>query len=259
MANKRLSRSPESLALLRTIWPELCVDGSNFQKHYSHILEYFDNELNIIRDNGDFYAVQSAHSICTLIQEMKTLDVITRRQILSTARERIPRLPVADDKLLRSIDVAIRLWLTIDISSSNFGRDNILSWRSDQTLQDLIHSHFKDKRRTKYPRTENRINPHLTAEFLNSNFGYTITWTHSLADHLAIDWKYKVITIYEHKICLYNHMRFPGSSIVPQDVIEEAVDTMNLLFPFQDDATKRFLSKKENNSMDLDTATDPGN
>lgn len=245
MAGEASPKAPESHALLRSIWPELSVDELSIEKHYSQFLEYFDHEMTTINDNIDFFPIRSGNDICALIQEMSRLGVITRRQAVDIARQKVPGQQAPEDKLLRSIDIAVRLWLTVDISSSDFRCHDLLSWGSGQTLQDLVHSHFKDMKKTerKCLQTENRIDPHLTADFLSSNYGYMVSWTHNLADHLAIDWKYKVITIYEHKICLYNHLRFSGSSIVPQDVIEEAIDTLNLLFPFQDDTTKRFLLK----------------
>ncbi|RBR24529.1 uncharacterized protein FIESC28_02725 [Fusarium coffeatum] len=118
----------------------------------------------------------------------------------------------------------------MNLGASEIGRQDLLPWQDGQPLQELVYSHFKA-----CPSTEN----------LASNYGYAINWTHDLSDHLAIDWKYKEITVYEHKIHLFNHLRFPDNAIIPEDIVAEAIDTLNLLFPFQDDATKRFLDKEK--------------
>ncbi|KAK4171870.1 hypothetical protein QBC36DRAFT_294930, partial [Triangularia setosa] len=56
--------------------------------------------------------------------------------------------------------------------------------------------------------------------------------------------KHRTITVYEHKIVLYNHLRFStASSFIPDSVLEEAIDTLNLPFLSQNDSPKRLLAK----------------
>ncbi|KAK4222624.1 hypothetical protein QBC38DRAFT_503835 [Podospora fimiseda] len=53
--------------------------------------------------------------------------------------------------------------------------------------------------------------------------------------------KHKTLTIYEHKICLDNHLKF-NTSLIPQDVLGETLGTLNLLFP-PHKSTQHFLDK----------------
>ncbi|KAJ4128918.1 hypothetical protein NW768_007442 [Fusarium equiseti] len=219
---------------------------SIIQKHYSVLLEYFGDELRTLRHNSDNHAFSTAEDIGKIIQLVKSVHTTSRQHILQTVRGGLPSSLSDEDKLQRSIDFALRLWSTTNLGLPEIGRQDLLPWQDGQTLQELVYSHFKPFSSTSNRRHSNsHISPHLTAENLVRNYGYAIIWTHDLADHLTIDWKYKEITVYEHKIHLYNHLHFPGSAIIPEDIAAEAIDTLNLLFPFQDDATKRFLDKEK--------------
>ncbi|KAH7174856.1 uncharacterized protein B0J16DRAFT_418287 [Fusarium flagelliforme] len=233
-------------ALLTAIWPDVPIGPSIIQNHYSVLLEHFEDELQILRQNRDHIVLPATEDICKIIQLVKPIRTTTRQQMLQAIRLGLPCQENDDGKLQRSVDFAIRVWLTMGPGSLETGRQDLLPWQDGQTLQELAYSLFKLSHGSKSrEQSGSRIDPHLTAENLVSNYGYAINWTHNLADHLAIDWKYKEITIYEHKIHLCNHLRFPESAILPEDIAGEAIDTLNLLFPFQDDTTKRFLDKEK--------------
>jgi hypothetical protein len=70
-------------------------------------------------------------------------------------------------------------------------------------------------------------------------------WTDHLTDHLRLDPKRQVLMVYKHKICLLNHLKSRSGCPIPQRVLEEAIDTLNLLFPFGDPQTKQLLSKEK--------------
>ena len=221
------------------------------EKQYFRLIEYIDKEIRAMSVNhADFSALYLPHEIARLIKEFGTLapGALVRQQAIQIARRivAVQNPPPSEVKLLRSIDTAIRLWLTVALSSLDFQQPGIIVWTDEASLQETVRSHFEDLKnsQTKSSITskDNIISPHLTAHSLVNNYGFTIFWTHNLAEHLTIDWKDKVITIYEHNIYLYNHLRFARTCILPQELVEEALDTLNLLFPL-DDATKRFLLK----------------
>lgn len=84
----------------------------------------------------------------------------------------------------------------------------------------------------------------MTAASLVNNFGFCIEWTHDLTAHLSIDWKHKILAVYEHKILASNHVRFGTCSLpVPDQLFEEVTDTLNFIFPFPDSATKKLLDR----------------
>ena len=52
-----------------------------------------------------------------------------------------------------------------------------------------------------------------------------------------------MVAVFEHKICLWNHLRFPSGSALPIEIVKEALDTLNLLFPYGDTATESLLRR----------------
>lgn len=118
---------------------------------------------------------------------------------------------------------------------------------------DLVQRHFDSKREAceKLSKTgrnapqQRELEQRLTMEHLSSHYGYNLRWTGNLAEHLQIDLKSREIAVFEHKICLRNFQRFGGLNVpLPADVVGEALNTLNLLFPLSDKSTKSFLRNK---------------
>jgi hypothetical protein len=232
--------------LATAIWPALSpTEYRSTQKQYVRLCDYFDREMAVMGENADSFALASGSGIASLIGSLIAIEgEISRADALNAARDLTGANP-SEDKLMRSVDIAIRIWLTLDVSSLDLRRPGLLAWPAKRTLAEVVQSHFSDleQEQCRTSTTDENIDPDLKADSLVSYHGYTIIWTDNLASHLTIDWKHKILTIYEHKISLHNHLRLGGSSPVPRDVLGEAIDTLNLLFPFQDDGTKRLLAK----------------
>ncbi|KAH8885719.1 hypothetical protein GQ53DRAFT_828740 [Thozetella sp. PMI_491] len=233
----------------RKMWPGLMDDEFNTtSKHYVRLTDALENELATIEENPERFAFSSEDDLATLLNAFQASGEITKMDALQVAQGVLKRKqPIVDEMVLRSIEVVLRLWLTIDISSLKRWKDQdgLLLWRDNQHLNRLVSLNFEQisQDQGKPLGRDSTIDPELTAEALARNFGFTVEWTGNLTNHLKVDWKHRVITVYEHKICLYNHLRFKQNCPIPGNVLEEAIDTMNLLFPFQDAATKRFLAK----------------
>jgi hypothetical protein len=84
----------------------------------------------------------------------------------------------------------------------------------------------------------------LTAAYLASTCGLKLRWTDRLSDHLRFDSTCQTLAVYRHKICLVNHIESNGDCPIPERVLNEMLDTLNLLFPFGDLATKQLLIKE---------------
>ncbi|KAL1857441.1 hypothetical protein Daus18300_010414 [Diaporthe australafricana] len=124
----------------------------------------------------------------------------------------------------------------------------LFSWASNETLKDKITYNFETTVRgvLSGELVERQLQEDLTAASLCSLYGYSLYWTHDLSDHLAIDWQHKVLTVYEDKIVAYNHVRAGTATLpVPDQLFEETIDSLNLLFPFQNDPTKKILEKHD--------------
>ncbi|KAK0660466.1 hypothetical protein QBC41DRAFT_383677 [Cercophora samala] len=244
-----------SSVVLTHLWPEISQgEWLRGKDHYSGYSSYMHEELSVLMNdqNADFFALNQSSQIALLIGKLRSeTQDITRPHALHIARSILPpRTQSSDERLMRSVDAAVRIWLTIDISSLDLHRLGMLTWHSTRTLSDIITSHFNsletEPQRGVKPDTQQlQIDPEsITADYLIKYHGYSLLWTNNLALHLTIDWKHRTITVYEHKIVLYNHLRFSTANhIIPDTILEEAIDTLNLLFPSQNDSTKRLLTK----------------
>ncbi|KAI0910562.1 hypothetical protein F4823DRAFT_589394 [Ustulina deusta] len=81
----------------------------------------------------------------------------------------------------------------------------------------------------------------LTMSHLIDKYGWAVSWTSDLTEHLTVNSRTKVVKMYEHKICLLHHFEFGHECPIPQEAIKEALDTLNLLFPSEDVPTQRYL------------------
>lgn len=247
------SPSFDDANFLLQLWPDLLSGKDRRVIHdstcYSRLLQYFWQEMTMIEESPESFAITKPATFVCLVAGIQAIANrgISRKNALQVARELVVEEAPSEDQLMRSVDVAMRLWLTVDVSSFKSWRPGLLSWKPTETLSEVIQAHFKNLQHEQpflTPAADYQVDSNLTAKFLVKYRGYNITWTDNLAAHLTIDWEYRTITIYEHKIYLDNHLKYPTSSLpIPGAVLEEAIDTLNLLFPFQVDSVKHFLAK----------------
>jgi hypothetical protein len=153
----------------------------------------------------------------------------------------------SDAAISRAINAAASLWLTLDIRSPShhLPPGSTLGWSEEQSLQALVIHCFPPtipSDNLKMWKT-GPLNNNLNMANLVSNYNFGIIWSNNLADHLTIDWDHKKVTIYEHKICLVNHLRLNEQAVLPIALTAEAIDTINLLFPFDHAPTESLLLK----------------
>lgn len=152
--------------------------------------------------------------------------------------------------------MALAILTTISIQIPRQTRDEVsepttLLWTDNTTTIQALISRFFESKKSSLSSVSSRQGdlPKLTMEHLSNSYGYQPVWTNNLAEHLKIDHKSRRVMVYEHKMCLWNHYRLsqeePGKSvsILPIDVVAEALDTLNLLFPWGHEATKSFLRR----------------
>lgn len=197
-----------------------------------------------INENLDAFALRDAEDIFGIIHRQRSLEVVTR----NTATESVQAMlcsSASEERVLRTLRCAINIWLDLGLKSgkAQLGRPE---WILNQSLQDFTLASMQEVVMGTQPSTltEQQLPGDLTAASLDNYHGFAISWTHDLTAHLSIDWKQRVLTVYEHKIFAYNHIRFKSEGLpVPDQLYEEVIDTLNLLFPFQDVPTRKLLDR----------------
>jgi hypothetical protein len=116
-------------------------------------------------------------------------------------------------------------------------------------LDTLINNQFAKRALGLVSKTQRNIEPRFTAAYFVNTSGMSIQWTDDISSHLSFDLERNVLTIYRHKICLVNHLDNLQDCPIARELLVEMLDTLNLLFPFGDLATKQLLLKQGQKSM----------
>ncbi|WQF77447.1 hypothetical protein CDEST_02461 [Colletotrichum destructivum] len=117
-------------------------------------------------------------------------------------------------------------------------------WRTEESLNNIITQLFE----TTSPTESNSrsIDQKLTIGHLAQYHNCRVVWTDRLDKHLSIQRHHsdRIVLIFQHKIWLSAHLGQNERCLVPPELICETLDTLNLLFPHNDQQTKSFLHKQ---------------
>lgn len=233
--------------VLRTIWPWL--------------------PTNLSRDNYGGLAGHLTSKVDSLVSKT-SLPLTTVTEMLGIAKESstaYPSVLVASlrQKLLlhpnHSVHNAERLaeslidaWITTKVTlpgNQALVWQPSVTWHEDKLLSVAVEDAFEqlksqDRDGPETASFSGEIPKHLTIEYLTRNHGWAVRWSSNLLGHLTVDRVSGTITIYEHKIALVNHLRDVATQRfcpIPQSVLEEALDTLNILFPPENASTQNYL------------------
>ncbi|OAG09106.1 uncharacterized protein CC84DRAFT_1257822 [Paraphaeosphaeria sporulosa] len=244
-----------NLELIYTIWANTGLSLENFrQKEYTAFLAYLSQESSYMEQNQRQFATDSVNGAIALVPLLRNNVSAPRHEVLAICQERFPG--VDESILTRTIELAARIWLTTRVAlvdsimavvKTNY---RMLEWPAEISLREAVQSQFTfedpaDKMDILFGPD---LDPSLTASALVEICGVKLSWTSNLMDHLQLDKRHRVLTVYEHKICLLNHTKGIDSPY-PVDLLHETIDTLNLLFPFGHGPTKDLLRKENKLSL----------
>jgi len=112
----------------------------------------------------------------------------------------------SQEKVNNSIDVFLRLWLTIRVQNSDFSpAAKSIHWDDASKIQDLIAQSFPQPRKN-----SKDYGLPLESNFTAVNFyqmcGIRVSWTFHLEDHLMYDIENRIVCIYSLSKCLQDHL-----------------------------------------------------
>ncbi|KAI1199806.1 hypothetical protein F5X97DRAFT_341359 [Nemania serpens] len=228
----------QQLRLVRSIWPSITENA--FQRQdYTRLFIYINGVMKNARKDPDRYPKHTVDEIAKYIQFL-------RENIRHSKAEVIIKIQTSDgtdDHIInQTLDLAASAWLTISVNTEKPSEGP--AWNRNETLQQSIGPHFKSV--TAVDSTRRDIIPRsLTMANFCKNYGFTVNWTSDLRRHLNIDWENQRITVYEHMIYLCNYVNHSAETPIPIGILEEALDTINLLFPSDQKRTRKFLKNKD--------------
>lgn len=237
------------MQIVQKLWPHL--NASEIQSdEYQRFLALITANVAAMENSGSPDQV-SLNEWIYIIEQVRSRKSFQRREIVLEIQQNghCHDKQLSDGAICRALNLAASLWLALDIWSPTqhlpSGRGII--WPDDQSLSSVIDAFFQSRKNKPVEKgvPTAHLNHELTMATLVGNYNYGVVWTNNLAEHLKVDWENKTITVFEHKVFLWNHIRLSGRALLPPAVLEEALDTMNLLFPFDHPPTESLLHRQK--------------
>lgn len=242
--------STSNFDLLCTIWPNSGLTDPAFRENeYTAFLAHLNQESSYLGQNNSEFAVETTIGTIDLIPILRDNISEPRGKLVDKFAHRFPN--VQAPALLRTIELVIRLWLTIRVSLNDIhaaspqANHGMLEWPAEISLIEAVQSQFfsLDSASNTNKSLSPILDPSFAASTLIDVFGIKLSWTSNLMDHLRLDKRHRVLTVYEHKICLLNHIK-GNDSPFPVELLQESIDTLNLLFPFGHGPTRELLRRE---------------
>jgi hypothetical protein len=250
----RTLAGPQRRQLLNDFWPETKFSRPAFDGASSDaILDHVADELEQIRHHEEHFAAQSLGSVFTILPVIKASISVPYRELVCKVRDRLSDTTECAIHCL--IELSVRIWLTMNVRSQNMfmrpmsAGDELLDWTGDVSLERLLKDRFGRHARRLQDHDAAKFDSAFTATYLTSNCGLSLRWTDDITNHLSFDSKNCILTVYRHKACLLSHLANRQGCPIRADVLEEMLDTMDLLFPPLMHATKALLRKEHQESI----------
>jgi hypothetical protein len=255
----------QKCALINAFWPHLNLTIDDyFEGEYVALLNFWGQTLQNLHPFKHEFATQGWDGMLAIITELSS-GRDTKRPALSDVIKKKYRY-TTDEAIACSIELAVRLWIGVNVRSEGlFVGESAIRWQNDQSLNDFIRTPF-EKRKGKAQSSQYLLfDGSFTAVGLKDICRLEIIWTDNLLDHLKLQGPRgaRQLSIYKHKICLVNHRKEPGPGpmLFPEELLNETIRTLDLLFPGSDDPTVAFLKEEKvqmwiENPFDMPQATE---
>lgn len=239
----------EKFKVVESLWPDSDLSLERFdERAYVWFFDYIDYCIKPFEERQHLFASKTFLELVELIQMWRE---DSSKPLSTVIRELSMRyLNFQEKTLTRSLELSVRVWLTINVNSPSLAISEIrpheipLQWSAELSLNSLIQDHFSTCQTYLQGNGPLRVEGTFTAAYLVNVCGLGLSWTDSLTDHLRVDPGRQALTVYKHKVCLVNHLKARNGCPIPRAVLLEALDTLNLLFPFGDSATRQLLIKE---------------
>ena len=155
-------------------------------------------------------AAESHSDILHIVEELRRDRGSARPKIRETLELRFPSANVRS--VNRSIDLAIRLWLMVnvrdpDLECQNPPQTPMLQWNDSTTFDDFLTSLFPMSR-WELEAKSSRLHPYFKVANMVRICGLKLAWTKSLEDHLRLDRQENesILRVYPYKCLLQGQL-----------------------------------------------------
>lgn len=236
--------------LLQSFWPGL---GNNVElEDHVEFFRFVDQTLSILSLGRTAFAMKTFQHLFDTIQYLRTHIALPKEDLVQELK-RTRFVNAEDGKIVKSIELSVYLWLGISIAfSGGIGfadsRDYCIAWDRTVPLNVLTNACFSSYTTTL---KDTAVEFDSLVYIVNLAWfrGVRVKWTHYLSDHLRLEGRpgKRILHIYQHKRILSNHQTV--GSPFQDGLLKEALHSIDLLFPFGHEATRKFLEKQSKVSM----------
>lgn len=247
MAFGKMARGdPNDTEICKRVWPAL-ADKVYLSGQYMTLAACVKNVITpseeavkqVLPANNNIDTIETVVGSVRRSDQMPVEDVV-RAFSLKTANP-----GHQDREVMEVVSVAATLESMTSIQVlpiSNTHEKSAVLWECGASLKDTLSKIYNGVLNPDLQ--HGTLTSHLTIRSLVKFHGYTVVWTDFLNQHLRIDEDSRLVWVFQHKIWLSSQVGRSDCS-VPQSVLLEALDTLNVLFPPDDDQTRRFLQRRE--------------
>lgn len=232
---------------MNAFWPYLQISTVDYvDDEYIDLCSFIETTFKSLHKHRTSFVLHDSSGLLAVVKVLREAPQGTKQALVNEVQKFHPNTSV--NAVRRSLELTVRLWLGINISSAglavgpSYPGDTRIDWPDSQSLEGLIAKQFTQK--PFWSATDDfAMDDSFTAVNLKNICRLHIRWTDNLVDHLQLKGRrgQRILSIYRHKICLVNHLRDPKLTVINPDILEEAIRTLDLLFPFGDTPTAEFL------------------
>ncbi|KAI5460908.1 hypothetical protein BGZ63DRAFT_425376 [Mariannaea sp. PMI_226] len=217
------------------IWPAL-THASYDVDQYAHLASYVKKKAVRFQYDLDSYTHNTQDDLLAVMATLRQSIDLSRSDVMRAIPSR-NQGEVDETSRLRTLSIAASLCLTINVEAPELNllmkKRNTISWGSDSSLRDTVSPKFDQRQGIYQQSATGTIDQRLSIHGLVTYHGFTISWTDNLYEHLEVKCtkNSRFVVIYQHKIWLLSHLETSQEGAVPRNILEECLDTLDLLFP----------------------------
>ena len=172
----------------------------DYYRYYIEELQLLQKGISAQSWQGRNLTAQSYEDVFHIVAVLRNNRNSTRPEIRSLLETALHS--TNDQSLNWSINLAIRLWLMINLQDPQFEglryEASCVEWDDQTRLQAFIESLFP-KTQWNITAQTSRLGHHFTVAFMHRVCGLKIKWTTSLHDHLRLDRRRKTLMVFKYK------------------------------------------------------------
>ena len=182
-----------------------------YYRYYIEELQLLQKGISAQSWQGQSLAAQSYEDIFHIVTVLRNNRDCKRPKL--RAMLALTLHPTNSQGLNWSINLAIRLWLMINVQDPKFEglryEATCVDWDDQTTLRAFIESLFP-KSQWKITAQTSRLGSSFTAAFMHRVCGLKIKWTTSIHDHLRLDRRRKTLMVFPYKCHLHASIESRG-------------------------------------------------